>query len=58
MSMLVWMGPVVVGIGLGAVAVGAAGRSSRRATSAVLQSIIGGGPAPGESELSEPLVVR
>ena len=59
MSMLVWMGPAVIGIGLGAVAVGAAGRSSsRRATSAMLQSIAGDDPVAGGSGLSEPLVVR
>ncbi|MEA2587262.1 MAG: hypothetical protein QOH66_189, partial [Actinomycetota bacterium] len=43
-SMILWFGPATVGVGLGFVAVGVAGRSSdRRSSAAALESIVGEG---------------
>jgi tight adherence protein C len=58
-SMILWFGPAAVGVGLGFVAVGVAGRSAeRRSGSAALQSIIGDGIDSREVELSAPLAQR
>jgi tight adherence protein C len=60
MSAMLWMGPAVVGIGLGAVAVGVAGRSlARRNSSVAMQTIIGDNVVDSrEAELGAPLVQR
>jgi tight adherence protein C len=58
-SIIVWIGPAIVGAGLGFAAVGVAGRSSdRRSSSVALQSIIGEGIDIREEELSAPLSQR
>jgi tight adherence protein C len=59
MSMMLWMGPAIVGAGLGFVAVGAVGRSSaRRVSSAALRNIVGDEIDSGDAELSAPLSQR
>ncbi len=59
MNVIVWIGPAAVGIGLGFVTVGLAGRSSERRTSfAALQSIVGAGIDVRQAELAAPLSQR
>ncbi len=59
MSMMLWMGPAIVGTGLGAVAVGVVGRTSvRRSSSMALRTIVGNEVDTREAELSAPLSER
>lgn len=63
MSLMLWLGAASVGVGLGFVAVGAAGRATaRRSSSVALQSIVGDGidtrVDTREAELSAPLSER
>ena len=59
MSMILWIGPAAVGLGLGFVAIGLVGRSSERRTSFVaLQSIVGDGIDLRQAELAAPLSQR
>jgi len=59
MSLTVWMGPAAVGVGLGAVAIGALSRStSRRSSSVALRNIVGEPIDVREADLSAPLVQR
>lgn len=60
MTMMLWMGPAVVGVGLGAVAVGVARRSAvRRSSSVALRSIVGDdGIDIRDAELAAPLSER
>ena len=59
MSIILWLGPAAVGIGLSFVAVGVAARSSdRKSSSMALQSIFGEGVDSREVELSAPLSQR
>jgi len=58
-SMMLWMGPAIVGTGLGAVAVGVVGRTSvRRSSSMALRTIVGNEVDTREAELSAPLSER
>jgi len=58
-SIILWLGPAAVGIGLSFVAVGVAARSSdRKSSSMALQSIFGEGVDSREVELSAPLSQR
>ncbi|HYR63369.1 MAG TPA: type II secretion system F family protein [Actinomycetota bacterium] len=57
--MMLWMGPAIVGTGLGAVAVGVVGRTSvRRSSSMALRTIVGNEVDTREAELSAPLSER
>ncbi|HEU5004456.1 MAG TPA: type II secretion system F family protein [Actinomycetota bacterium] len=59
MSAIEWMGPAVVGAGLGVVAMGALTRSlAHRTSSMALQTIVGEGLDSREAELSQPLAQR
>jgi tight adherence protein C len=58
-SMILWFGPVAVGVGLGVVAMGLVDRASERRTSfAALQSIVGAGNDIRQAELAAPLSQR
>lgn len=59
MSAIEWMGPAVVGVGLGAVAIGALTRSlAHRTSTMALQTIVGERIDSREAELSLPLAQR
>ena len=59
MTAFEWMGPAVVGAGLGAVAIGALTRSlAHRSSSMALQTIVGEALDSREAELSQPLAQR
>ena len=59
MSVALWMGPAVVGLGLGAAAVGVARQSlARRSSTSALQTITGHALDSRQAELSEPLSKR
>ena len=59
MSLMLLIGPGVVGVGLGAVVVGVAGQAmSKRSSSVALQNIVGDHLDTREAELSAPLVER
>lgn len=60
MSVIVWMGPLVVGAGLGAVTIGVLGRSvAHRSSQVTMESILGEGAIDSrDAELSAPLAQR
>jgi tight adherence protein C len=59
MSLMLWLGPAAVGVGLGFVAVGVVGNSSdRKSSSIALRSIVGEGLDTRDAELSAPLSER
>ncbi|GAC1372107.1 MAG: hypothetical protein NVSMB32_16000 [Actinomycetota bacterium] len=59
MSLMLWMGPLIVGGGVLAIALGVASRSlARRPSSMALQTIIGDAVDTREAELSAPLTQR
>lgn len=59
MGMMLWMGPSIVGVGLGAVAMGMTGRSlARRPSSMALQTILGDGAGGKDAEAQDPLIRR
>ncbi len=59
MSVILWVGPAVVGVGLGAVAIGVVGRSvARRSSTMALHTIVGDRLDTREAELAAPLAER